>query len=147
MTRHKNGVDDDFPLREEVEDFGGRRRRFVITCHTTPVGFTLRAEEEGAQGDGYVFGAYSETTTGAALWRLREKMYRALATRHITGAEGEYHATHDVVRGRITWDSEQGVALLVVDGIPLNGMQRTALRRAGGSAGVRMERAGVCPEG
>ncbi len=119
MTRRNDDVDDVFPLREHAEDFAGRRRSFVITCHSTPVGFTVRAEEEGAGGAGYAFGAYSETTCAAALGRLREKMYRALATRHIRGAQGKYDTTHDTVRGRITCDSERGIAL-VVDGISLS---------------------------
>jgi hypothetical protein len=79
----------------------------------------VRAEEEGDDGVGYEFGAYSETTPSAALGRLREKLYRGLATRHIAGVQGDYRMTHDKLRGRITWDSEHGL-VLVVDGIPLS---------------------------
>lgn len=110
---------DPFPLRDEVEDFSGRRRCFEITCHPTPVGFSLRAEEIGANGAGYEFRAYSETTPSAALGRLREKMHRELATRHLAGSPGDYHMTHDKLKGRIAWDSENGLAL-VVDGITLS---------------------------
>jgi hypothetical protein len=112
-------VVDPFPLRDEVEDFSGRRRCFEITCHRTPVGFSLRAAEIGASDAGYEFRAYSETTPSAALGRLRNKMYRELATRHLAGSSGDYHMTHDKLRGRITWDSENGVAL-VVDGVALS---------------------------
>ena len=45
-------------------------------------------------------------------------MYRGLATRHITGSPGSYRMLHDKLSGRITWDKEGGVTL-VVDGVPL----------------------------
>jgi len=114
----------DFPLREEVEDYAGRKRCFVITCHERGLGFTVRAEEEGHGGNGYEFAAYSETTPYSALGRLRQKMYRALATRHIAGSPGNYRMLHDRLRGRITSDGEGGV-MVVVDGIPL-GMEEFA---------------------
>ncbi len=107
----------DFPMEEEVEDFAGRLRTFVITCDETGLGFTVRAreKEEGVVG-GYEFAAYSETTPYNALGRLRQKMYTALATRHISGSPGHYRMLHDRVRGRIAWDETMGTAL-VVDGI------------------------------
>ena len=37
---------DEFPMHEEFEDFSGRRRPFVITCHEGGLGFTVRASEE-----------------------------------------------------------------------------------------------------
>jgi hypothetical protein len=118
--RTENGSwQDDFPLREEVEDFSGKARTFVINCHETGLGFTVRAEEQGVDGTGYEFGAYSETTPYCALGRLRHKMYRALATRHITGSPGNYRMLHDSLSGRITSDGECGI-LLVVDGVPLS---------------------------
>jgi len=60
-------------------------------------------------------------TTGcySALYRLRTKMYRSLATRHITGLPGDYRMMHERLSGRITSDGQGGV-LLVVDGIPLS---------------------------
>jgi len=108
----------DFPIREEVEDYGGRTRAFVINCHEGGLGFTVRAEEEGRRGAGYQFEAYSETSPYSALGRLRQKMYRALATRHVTGSPGAYRMLHDRLSGRITSDGKGDVAL-VVDGIAL----------------------------
>jgi hypothetical protein len=110
----------DFPIREEVEveDYAGQARVFVIDCHEGGLGFTVRATEEGLQGTGYEFAAYSETSPYSALGRVRDKMRRGLATRHITGPPGDYQMTHDYVRGRISSDRETGV-FLVVDGIPL----------------------------
>jgi hypothetical protein len=110
---------DDFPLQDDVEDFAGKTRIFAITCHEGPLGFTVRAEEQGTKGIGYEFGAYSETSPYAALGRIREKMSRALAMRHIGGSSGNYHMLHNELRGRITSDAQRGV-LLVVDGRPLD---------------------------
>ncbi len=114
----KNGEHDwasDFPIREEVEDYAGRMRSFVINCG---LDFTVRAEEEGRRGAGYQFAAYSETSPYSALGRVRQKMHRGLATRHVTGSAGGYRMLHDRLSGRITSDGKGGV-LLVVDSIAL----------------------------
>lgn len=118
MKNSEQRWDADFPMREEVEDHTGRARAFVITCHEGGLGFTVRAEEEGRRGAGYQFAAYSETSPYSALGRLRQKMYRGLATRHVTGPPGGYRMLHDRLSGRMTSDGEGGVAL-VVDGIAL----------------------------
>jgi hypothetical protein len=107
-----------FPLHDEVEDFAGRMRRFVIDCYEGPLGFTVRAQEVRSGGEGYEFGAYSETSPWSALGRVRRKMHRALATRHLSGSPGAYRMLHDRLRGRITWSSEGGTKL-VVDGSEL----------------------------
>lgn len=109
----------DFPMQEKVEDYAGKMRNFVITCRETNLGYILRAEEQGSKGTGYQFTAYSETSPYNALSRLRQKMYRALAMRHITGSPGGYRMLHDKLRGRITSDGE-GNVVLVVDGVPLS---------------------------
>ena len=117
MRNGEQGWEADFPMREEVEDYAGRTRSFVINCHEGGLGFTVRAEEEGRRGAGYQFASYSETSPYNALGRLRQKMYRGVATRHITGSIGGYHMLHDKLSGRITSDGKGGV-VLVVDGIP-----------------------------
>ena len=106
----KNGNQDwnnDFPIEEEVEDHAGRTRRFLITSHEGPLGFTVRAQEQGAQGTGYEFAAYSETSPHNALGRLRQKMYRGLATRHITRSLHGYRMLHDKLNGRIASDARR----------------------------------------
>jgi hypothetical protein len=108
----------DFPIREEVEDHGGRRRVFVIDCRRGELGYTVRATEEGKEGLGYEFGAYSETSPFSALGRVRQKMCRALATRHLSVADGGCRMLHDSLEGRITSDAD-GQVVLVVDGVPL----------------------------
>lgn len=118
MRKDEEGWNDDFPMREDVEDYAGRVRAFVINCHEGGLGFTVRAEEEGRRGAGYEFAAYSETSPYNALGRLRQKMYRTLATRHVTGSPGAYRMLHDRLSGRITSDGQGGM-VLVVDGIAL----------------------------
>lgn len=119
MNKITTNWTDDFPIREEVEDFSGKTRTFVINCHELTLGYTVRATEEPPENIGYEFAAYSETSPYDALGRLRRRMYRGLATRYITGSPGSYHMTHDKLTGRITADQEAGV-LVVIDGVPLN---------------------------
>lgn len=118
MKNGENGWPSDFPIREEAEDYAGRMRAFVINCHEGGLGFTVRAEEEGCRGTGYEFAAYSETSPYSALGRVRQKIRRVLATRHVTRSPGGYQMLHERLSGRITSDGEGGV-LLVVDGIAL----------------------------
>ena len=118
----------DFPIREEVEDFAGKLRKFIITCHETPLGFSLSAEEEGKGGNGFEFRAFSEFSPYSALGRLRQKMYRAMATRHITGKPGDYRMLHDSIEGRITSNGNAG-ALLIVDGVPVSMEEFEAMLR------------------
>lgn len=109
---------DDFPMRERVEDHAGKERAFLISCHEGGLGYTVRATEETAEGTGYEFAAYSETSPYSALGRLRKKMERGMATRHIRGQAGAYELRHDTLRGRISSD-ERGRVVLIVDGRPL----------------------------
>ena len=105
----------EFPREEEAEDFAGNVRRFEVTCYYNGLGYSVRAVEVGREWNGYVFAAYSETSPYAALGRVRQKMYRGLATRHLTGTPGAYHMLHDTLKGHIAWSEETGV-VLVVDG-------------------------------
>ena len=84
MKRRVPGWKTDFPIRESVEDFAGKQRTFVIDCHEGGLGYTVRASEEGKDGRGYQFASYSEIDPYSALGRVRQKMSRGLATRHIT---------------------------------------------------------------
>ena len=107
----------DFPIHDKVEDFSGQQRSFVIHCHEGQLGYTVRASEEDTNGLGYEFAAYSETSPYSALGRVRQKMSRGLATRHITNSHGTNEMLHDTLTGRIT--SNGGGVVLVVDGIAL----------------------------
>lgn len=106
----------DFPIREEFEDFAGKRRRFVIDCHAGPLGYTVQAREEKPKDEGYQFEVYSETSPYNALGRLRAKAQKAMATRHLSR---DRDMLHDTLRGRITTDPEIGT-LLVVDGLSID---------------------------
>lgn len=118
MRNGEDGWASDFPIREQVEDCAGRMRLFTIDCHEGGLGFTVRATEDDHRGAGYEFAAYSETSPYSALYRVRQKLRRGLATRHVTGSPGDYRMLHDRLSGRITSDGNGGV-LLVVDGLGL----------------------------
>lgn len=107
-----------FPLHDSIEDAFGNLRTFIITYDALPLGYMLRAREEGKDGLGYEFSTFSATNPYNALGSLRRQMYRALATRHITVQDDRYRMMHDRIQGRITWSEEKGL-VLVVDGIPL----------------------------
>src|SRR3989304_621093 len=109
MKRKVPGCKADFPILEIVEDFAGKQRKFIINCHEGGLGYTVRASEEGKDGLGYQFAAYSETSPYSALGR---------ATRHITTSQSDVRMLHDRLKGRITSAGEGRVAV-VVDGIPL----------------------------
>ena len=117
--KHEEQDHQDFPIRDTVEDAFGDVRSFLITSHPVGLGYTLRASEEGKEGMGYEFSSFSETSPYNALFNLRDKMHRGLATRHITRRGSRYQMLHDTIRGRITWSQEDGLAL-IVDGIPLD---------------------------
>lgn len=110
---------DDFPIRQEVEDGCGKLRVFTISCHEGEFGFTVRAVEEGRQEGGYEFGAHSATSPYSALGRVRSKMRRGLATRYLGSASGRFDILHDRMRGRIDWSETRGIHV-VVDGVPLD---------------------------
>lgn len=102
-------------MDQEVEDFAGHQRRFEITCHFNGLGYSVRAVEKDRDANGYEFAAYSETSPYDALGRVRQKIYKGLATRHLTGSPGDFGMMHDTLRGRIGW-SEEGGAFLIIDG-------------------------------
>jgi hypothetical protein len=108
----------DFPLHDAIEDAAGNERSFVIISREAGSGFELVAQEQGKEGLGYEFSAFSETSPYHALGSLRGKMRRSLATRHITRHGSHYLLLHDTLRGRISWDQDRGL-VLIVDGIAL----------------------------
>ena len=67
---------------------------------------------------GFIFESFSETSPYSALGKIRDKMRKALATRHITKSDHGYSMMHDELKGRITCDA-QGEPALIVDGIHL----------------------------
>lgn len=108
----------DFPLREDFEDAAGRQRWFTIRCDEGGLGFRVTAREEGEGDEGYEFHEYGETNPWSALGRLRDKIRRSLATRHLSLRTPQWQLLHGTLRGRIAWSEEEGIRL-VVDGLPL----------------------------
>ncbi|MCK5131463.1 MAG: hypothetical protein KAR40_04855 [Candidatus Sabulitectum sp.] len=105
----------DFPLQQEAEDFAGRIRIFTVDCIELPMGYTVRAVENSTDYMGYLFESFSETSPYSALGKIRDKIRKALATRHITKSDYGYNMMHDELQGRITCDA-QGEPALIVDG-------------------------------
>jgi hypothetical protein len=107
--------DNDFPLQQTFTDCSGQQRDFVFSCFRTDLGFGVQAEEEGKDGEGFYFREFDATSPYLALGRLRGRIREALATRHIEEvAPGDFQATHQTVRGRIS-SAEREVAF-VIDG-------------------------------
>lgn len=107
--------DKDFPIREAFTDYSGQARQFVISYFRANLGFGVQAEEEGKGGEGYFFREFDPNSPYLALGRIRGQIRTALATRHIEQqAPGNFQATHQTVRGRISYgDGEVG---FVIDG-------------------------------
>lgn len=92
--------------------------RIACPRHQGPLGYTVRASEAGKHGLGFEFASYSETSPYAALGRVRSKMARGLARRHLSSAKGPAEMLHDSIDGRIS--SRDGEVVVVVDGVPLD---------------------------
>lgn len=116
--REENNPERDFPIKEEVRDFTGKERTFEITYHNAGLGFMVDACEKTKGEFGYMFSAFDANSPYLALGRLRDKMQRVLSTRHLVKEKGQYYASHDTLRGRIS--SRDGEVIFVVDGIPLS---------------------------
>ena len=80
--------------------------------------WTPSSVASGKEGLGYEFACYSETSPYAAPGRVRDKMRRGLATRHLSGAKGPAEMLHDALDGRIS--SRDGEVVVVVDGTALD---------------------------
>ena len=107
--------DQDFPFREEFTDCAGQTRPFVISYFHASLGFGVQAEEEGKNGQGFFFREFDATSPYLALGRLRGRIQKALATRHIEERDrGNFQATHRTLRGRISYSDDE--VAFVIDG-------------------------------
>lgn len=111
----ENDPDNDFPIREAYSDHAGQTRQFVISYFQTDLGYRVQADEEGKDGDGYLFSEFDQSSPYIALGRVRGRIREALATRYIEEYEpGVFQPTHQTLRGRISsCDGEVG---FVIDG-------------------------------
>lgn len=112
-----NDPEKDFPIQDEVWDFEGKERKFEITYRDIGLGYMLDARELGKE-EGYMFSAFDANSPYLALGKIRDKMHRALSTRHLIKRHGEWSIFHDTLKGRIS--CEDGRAVFVVDGVPLS---------------------------
>ncbi len=111
----RDDPDKDFPIRQAFTDCSGQTRHFVIKYFRASLGFGVQAEEEGKDGQGFVFREFDAASPYLALGRLRGRIEKALATRHIEQREpGNFQATHRTVRGRISYSD--GEVAFVIDG-------------------------------
>jgi hypothetical protein len=108
------------PIKESVPDYTGKERKFEITMKELGLGFLVEAEEVGKKGLGYHFSAFSPNSPYLALGRLREKIIKALATRHVIVHGKRCRPLHDIIEGRIDWDREKEQMVFVVDGRPMS---------------------------
>jgi hypothetical protein len=107
--------DNDFPFHQTFTDCSGQQRDFVFSCFHTDLGFGVQAEEEGKDGEGFFFREFDATSPYLALYRLQRRIRKMLATRHIEElAPGDFQATHQTVRGRISY--AEGEVAFVIDG-------------------------------
>ena len=125
---HKNGRFSDgdspensrdvFPIREDFEDFSGKRRWFEICMVRLQLGYSVSATEEGTRdGQGYFFREFDPISEYLALGRLRGRIQRALATRHLQErSPGEFQSLHNTLRGRISYASGTREVAFVIDG-------------------------------
>lgn len=115
-----NDPDKDFPITETIYDHSGSPRRFTIELRQLGLGYSLTAREDTGEQIGYAFRSFDSTSPYLALGALREKMYRALATRHLVQSEHGLTMLHDRLIGRIDFAKEAEGHVFVVDGIPLS---------------------------
>lgn len=117
QDREENNPERDFPIKEKVRDFSGKEREFTITYHDVGLGFVVHADEKVKGAGGYFFRAFDSNTPYRALGKIRDKIRKALSTRHLLKEQGRYYPAHDTLKGRLT--CMDGKLFFVVDGIPL----------------------------
>ena len=121
--------DDVFPFRDDFCDCCGQRRWFVISMDRVQLGYSISATEEGTENeDGYYFREFDASSPYLALGRLRGRIQRALATRHLEErSPGDFLPLHDTLRGRISYSREEDGVAFVIDGRSLTLSQFTKI--------------------
>ncbi len=111
----RDDPDQDFPIREAFTDCAGQTRHFVISYFPASLGFGVQAKEEAKDREGFFFREFDATSPYLALGRIRGRIEKALATRHIEQREpGDFRFTHRTLRGRISYSDDQ--VAFVIDG-------------------------------
>jgi len=114
-SRDPEGV---FPLRDDFCDCCGQRRWFVMAMEHVQLGYAISATEENTEdNEGYQFREFDPISPYLALGRLRARIQRALAIRHLEErAPGDFVPLHDTLRGRISYSNEEDEVAFVIDG-------------------------------
>jgi hypothetical protein len=109
--------DADFPLHDTYTDCAGQQRQFTISFTRIPLGFSVEAQEEDVEGEGYYFHDFDPISPYHSLGRIRRRIRRALSTRHIEERHpGVFQATHETLRARISYSAERDEVAFVIDG-------------------------------
>jgi len=111
----------DFPLTESYRNAAGKIIEFSIDVTNLSSGVTATAietDKSKCKRIGYHFNVYSGTLN-EALWKIRDKIKKNLATKYIDEEEGHTVLTHDKLVGRIT-SSDNGDTVIEVDGKEIN---------------------------
>jgi hypothetical protein len=110
-------IKEKFPIIESYRNAAGKTIEFSVNVEDLSAGWTATATEtDKSKGKriGYHFHVCS-STPNEALWSIRAKIRRSLATKYLDVTEGETTLTHDEIVGRIT-SSDNGETVLEVDG-------------------------------
>lgn len=112
-----DNIKKDFPITESYRNAAGKNIEFSINAEGLPIGYSVTAiETNKSKGKriGYVFHVFSSTLP-EALWKIRDKIKKNLATKYTDEIEGRLVLTHEKLVGRIT-SSENGFTVIEVDG-------------------------------
>ena len=110
-------IKENFPIIESYRNAAGKTIEFSVNLEDLSTGWTATATEtDKSKGKriGYHFHVWS-ITPNEALWKIRAKIRKNLATKYLDETEGETTLTHDEIVGRIT-SSDKGETVLEVDG-------------------------------
>jgi hypothetical protein len=112
-----DSIKEKFPIIESYRNAAGKTIEFSVNLEDLSTGWTATATEtDKSKGKriGYHFHVCS-STPNEALWKIRTKIRKNLATKYLDETEGETTLTHDEIVGRIT-SSDKGETVLEVDG-------------------------------
>ena len=107
----------DFPIIESYRNAAGKTIEFSVNVEDLSTGWTATAiETDKSKGKriGYHFHVCSGTLN-EALWKIRAKIRKNLATKYLDETDGHMVLTHDEIVGRIT-SSDKSETVLEVDG-------------------------------
>ncbi len=108
----------DFPEFDIFQDYKGKEIKFIYTLFDAGHLFSLRAREDTKNDYVREFTAYDNKSPINALIKMRNRIREEINKRYFTDERDRpfKEMNFDYFRGSITYDSENSVACLVVDG-------------------------------